>query len=144
MKGWALVAALALGLGLLTACGGGGGSNPDEAEIRQVATATFDDVKAERWGDLYDLMSSDFQARCTRDDFITQAEAAITPEQRQALASLKLVAVENIRIGENTAVASVVTEDGARSTTARFFNKEEGRWRAAPDPSTTGCNTEGD
>jgi len=140
MKGWALVAALALGL--LAACDGGGG-NPDEAEIRAVATNTFDYVKAERWGDVYDLMSSEFQARCSRDDFITAAEAALTPEQRQALASLKLVAVENIRIGENTAVASVVTEDGARSVTARFFAKEEGRWRAAPDPSTTGCNTEG-
>lgn len=146
MRTWLPPLAL-LFLALVSACGGGGGASSDEKAIRDLTALLHDTVKAEKWGEVYDLMSSGFKARCTRDDFVSGITGAIPPEAqeqfRESLRSVRLVDVEQIQISGTTAHASVLTEDfEGRKRNTIYYAREEGTWRVAPDPDTEGCTTE--
>jgi len=146
---WTLILASA-GVILLLAvgCGDGGGAG-DEEQIRQLNQDVFRHLKDERWSKIYELYSQDFQDRCPRDEFVGEvlmAKALLgEAEWKDLLKELKLVAVENIRIGGDIATAEVTAEFlGERETETEHYVREDGSWRLAPDPGTEGCETEAD
>jgi len=139
MRLWLLGAAVAFALA--AACTGGDGS---EAEVRNLSAKLTEYAKAQRWGDIYDLMSAEFRARCTREDFVAGVQGRTPPEKveafQQALTTLRFIDLESIEVQGDTARGEAVTEDvEGRKRNVQYFAKEDGQWHIAPDPGTQGC-----
>jgi len=139
MRLWLLGAAVAIAL--VVACGGGDGS---EVEVRDLSAKLTEYAKGQRWGDIYDLMSAEFKARCARDDFITGIQGRTPPDKMEAfqlaLGTLRFIDLENVEVQGDTARGEAVTEDvEGRKRNVQYFVKEDGEWHIAPDPGTQGC-----
>ncbi|MDP2949420.1 MAG: hypothetical protein Q8P22_07770 [Chloroflexota bacterium] len=139
MRLWLLGAAVALAF--VIACGGGDGS---EAKVRDLSAKLTEYAKAQRWGDIYDLMSAEFKARCDREEFIAGIQSKTPPEKveafQQALTTLRFIDLENVEVQGDTASGEAVTEDvEGRKRNTQYFVKEDGEWHIAPDPGTQGC-----
>lgn len=129
------------------ACGGdGGGPASDEAQIHQLTGDTFNYLQQERWSNIYDLYSQEFQDRCRRDEFIGQfveLKALLGEKEfKDLFKEMKLVAAENIQIQGDTATAEVTSKFwGEERTGTAYYVRENGKWRIAPQPGTQGCET---
>jgi protein involved in temperature-dependent protein secretion len=144
---WALIlVSVATILLLAVACGDGGAAGGQE-QIRQLHEEVLRHLKDERWSEMYELYSQDFQARCSRDEFLAGMQMGKTlvgeAEWEDLVKNAKLIAVANVQVEGDTATAEVTVEIlGDQETDTALYVREDGRWRLAPDPGTAGCQME--
>lgn len=116
----ALLAAAVLALG----CGG----DSDESKIEDVLRSYIDAYVDLQPAEMYALLDSQSQARCTEDDF-----AAFIGRAREALGEreFEVVEVQDIVVNGDTATARVQSSvDGeATDPTENALLKEDGVWK---------------
>jgi hypothetical protein len=119
-----LIALLFLPALLLFACGGDSESDKVESVIRSYIDHYLDSEPAE----MYALLDSDSQERCTQDSFVAFISSA-----REALddRSFEISEIQNLVIDGDTASATVIsTIDGELADpTENDLVKEDGEWK---------------
>ena len=144
---WALILVSAATILLLAVACGDGGTAGGQEQIRQLHEEVLRHLKDERWSEMYELYSQDFQARCSRDEFLAGMQTGKTllgeEEWEDLVKNAKLIAVENVQVEGDTATAEVTVEIlGDQETDTALYVREDGKWRLAPDPGTAGCQME--
>lgn len=120
-----------------------GGSAADEADVRALAQRSIEVLPAGQWPSLYDDWTLEFRGRCDRTVF---DQAGV--DSAEALgASLQLLEYKELRelvINGDTASGIIIGRysgvDGSDYDIQAAFAKEDGRWKLAPAPDTTGCS----
>lgn len=122
---------------------GGSGSPGNAAEERliQLARDSIELLPAGRWPELYDQFTSDFQARCTREEFAQAGEAGAEAVGSN-LSLLGFVRLDDLVISGDTATGTIVGEVRGQSeyTVDVAYAIEGGVWKLAPATGTSGCS----
>jgi hypothetical protein len=95
-----------------------------------------------QWPDLYEDFTADFRDRCTLQDF-TQAGIEAADQLGENLSLLGYKGLRELNITGETARAVIVGELRGQSEyeIEAFFRVEDGVWKLAPAPGTTGCSS---
>lgn len=112
----------------------------DEEALQYLARRSIEVLPAGQWPSLYDSFTSEFQQRCSRDEFGRAGEEAAT-QLGENLKLLRFKRTETVTIEGSSAEAVIVGEivgQGEYEIRA-VFQKEAGGWKIAPAPDTQGC-----
>jgi hypothetical protein len=138
---------------VLTDEGGGATSSPgdatsdtvepatgDEEAIQRLARRSIEVLPAGQWPSLYDSFTSEFQQRCSREQFEQVGEDAAI-QLGDDLRLLRFKRTESMTIEGSSAQAVIVGEIVGQSEyqIQATFQKEDGAWKIAPAPDTQGC-----
>ena len=108
--------------------------------IVELARRSVESLPQGQWAGLYDVFTTEFQARCARGEFEAAGEtdAANLGEQ---LSLLRFRALVDVQMGADTASGVIVGElAGVEYTIQTAYALEDGAWKIAPAPGTSGCN----
>ncbi len=112
----------------------------DEEALQSLARRSIEVLPAGQWPSLYDSFTSEFQQRCSREEFGRAGEKAAT-QLGENLKLLRFKRTETVTIEGSSAEALIVGEivgQGEYEIRAAF-QKEAGGWKIAPAPDTQGC-----
>ncbi len=112
----------------------------DEEAIQSLARRSIEVLPAGQWPSLYDSFTSEFQQRCSREQFDLVGEDSAA-QLGEDIRLLRYKRTEGLTIEGLTAQAVIVGEivgQGEYQTQAAF-QKENGAWKIAPIPGTEGC-----
>lgn len=153
--------AAALTLGVVLLVSSGGGDDDDSTGETPVPTPTgeafvpADDAGAAIvelgrrsvealpngvWPELYDSFTQEFRDRCSREDFAAagEADASAQGDNLNQIAFVKLI---DVSITGDTATAVIVgASAGTEYQIGTAYALEDGDWKIAPPPGTSGCN----
>ena len=120
-----------------------GGSAQDEADIRTLAERSIEVLPAGQWPSLYDDFTLEFRGRCDLAVF-TQAGVDSANSLGNSLELLEFKELKGLEIRGSTASGTIVGRergiDGSDYDIQAAFALEDGRWKIAPAPGTTGCS----
>lgn len=120
-----------------------GGSPQDEADIRALAKRSIEVLPAGQWPSLYDDFTLEFRGRCDLAVF-TQAGVDSANSLGNSLELLEFKELKDLAISGDTASGTIVGRergiDGSDYDIQAAFAVEDGRWKIAPAPGTTGCS----
>jgi len=157
-----VLGALVLGLGVVAAIGGvllftgGDGedagapaatvgatfspSNADEAAIEALARRSIEVLPRNQWPELYDDFTAEFQARCSREEFV-QAGIEAAQEQGANLTKLGYVRLEQVNVEDVKATATIIGEVKGSFEYQVFgaFQRVDGAWKLSAAADTAGC-----
>jgi len=116
--------------------------NPDEQAINELARLSIDLLPLGQWPDLYDDFTTEFQDRCTLEEF-TQAGVDAAEGLEENLSLLAFKGLRELNITDGSARAVVVGELRGQSEyeIEAFFVLENGVWKISPAPGSTGCSS---
>lgn len=111
----------------------------DEAEVRGLVETVFEQLKAGRYGELYDVLPNASRSRITRERFVSLLRVA------GGMYRLDRMEVGAVRVaGDLAAVDTVMYGSVLRPTQAegkivaqQYLVREEGRWRVATGDRAT-------
>lgn len=111
----------------------------DEAEVRGLVQTVFEQLKAGRYGELYDVLPNASRSRLTRERFVSLLRVA------GGMYRLDRMEVGAVRVaGDIAAVDTVMYGSVQRPTQAegkivaqQYLVREEGRWRVATGDRAT-------
>jgi uncharacterized protein YchJ len=111
----------------------------DEAEVRAVVQTVFEQLKAGRYGELYDVLPNASRSRITRERFVSLLSAA------GGMYRLDHMEVGAVRVsGDLAAVDTVMYGSVQRPAQAegkivaqQYLVREDGRWRVATGDRAT-------
>lgn len=119
-----------------------GGSPQDEADITALARRSIEVLPAGEWPSLYEDFTLEFRGRCDRPVFI-QAGVDSANSLGSSLQLLEFKELKELVIAGDTASAVIVGrfrgQEGTDYNVQAAFALEDGRWKLAPAPDTTGC-----
>ena len=112
----------------------------DEEAIQSLARRSIEVLPAGQWPSLYDSFTSEFQQRCSREQFDQVGEDSAA-QLGDDIKLLRFKRTESVTIEGLTAQAVIVGEIVGQSEyqIQAAFQKEHGDWRIAPAPGTQGC-----
>jgi hypothetical protein len=115
-------------------------SNADEAAIESLARRSIEALPQGQWASLYDDFTTDFHARCAREQFVQGGQENAT----QLGESLSLIAYKNLEemnvTGDTASVVIVGEVRGQSEYRVRTsFRRVDGIWKLTPEPATEGC-----
>ena len=112
----------------------------DEEVIQSLARRSIEVLPADQWPSLYDSFTSEFQQRCSREQFDQVGEDSAA-QLGDDVRLLRFKRTEGVTIEGLTAQAVIVGEIVGQSEyqTQAAFQKENGVWKIAPVPGTEGC-----
>ncbi len=112
----------------------------DEEAIQSLARRSIEVLPAGQWPSLYDSFTSEFQQRCSREQFDQVGEDSAA-QLGDDVRLLRFKRTEGVTIEGLTAQAVIVGEIVGQSEyqTQAEFQKENGVWKIAPVPGTEGC-----
>ena len=112
----------------------------DEEAIQSLARRSIEVLPAGQWPSLYDSFTSEFQQRCSREQFDQVGEDSAA-QLGDDIKLLRFKRTEGVTIEGLTAQAVIVGEIVGQSEyqTQAVFQKENGAWKIAPAPGTQGC-----
>jgi len=112
----------------------------DEEAIQSLARRSIEVLPAGQWPSLYDSFTSEFQQRCSREQFDQVGEDSAA-QLGDDIKLLRFKRTEGVTIEGLTAQAVIVGEIVGQSEyqIQAAFQKENGDWRIAPAPGTQGC-----
>ena len=133
------LAACALVLAALSPAGAAWARPSDEVEVRALVQSVFEQLKAGRYGELYDVLPSASRSRLTRERFVGLLRLA------GGVYSLDRMEVGAVRVaGDLAAVDTVMYGSVLRPARAegkivaqQYLVREEGRWRVATGDRAT-------
>lgn len=108
--------------------------------IVELARRSVESLPDGEWPQLYDSFTTEFRERCPREEFVAAGEtdAANLGDQLPLLRFRQLV---DVTLGGETASGVIVGElSGAEYTIQTAYVLEDGVWKIAPAPGTSGCN----
>jgi len=113
----------------------------DEEAIQSLARRSIEVLPAAQWPSLYDSFTSEFQQRCSREQFDQVGEDSAA-QLGDDIKLLRFKRTEGITIEGLTAQAVIVGEIVGQSEyqIQATFQKEDGAWKIAPAPDTQGCD----
>jgi hypothetical protein len=117
-------------------------TTPDEIAIESLARQSVEALPKGEWPLLYDSFSREFQAKCSREQFVAAGEADAQAQGDQ-LALLRFVRVEDLVFEGDRAKAVIVGEViGQGEYRIRGgFQKIDGTWKLAPAGGTEDCTS---
>jgi hypothetical protein len=120
------------------------GSAQDQADIRALAQRSIEVLPAGQWPSLYDDFTADFKGRCDPAVF-AQAGVDSATSLGAELQQLEFVDLKDLVVNATTATAVIVGGYKDLDASSDYdieaaFAKEDGRWKIAPAPNTTGCS----
>lgn len=111
----------------------------DEAEVRSVAQAVFEQLKSGRYGELYDVLPASSRARISRERFVELL--------RRSSGTYRLDRMEigAVRVSGDIAVVDTVmygsverpVQAEGKIVAQQYLVREEGRWRVATGDRAT-------
>jgi len=112
----------------------------DEEAIQSLARRSIEVLPAGQWPSLYDSFTSEFQQRCSREQFDQVGEDSAA-QLGDDIKLLRFKRTEGVTIEGLTAQAVIVGEIVGQSEyqIQAAFQKENGAWKIAPAPGTQGC-----
>ena len=115
-------------------------SAADEEAIQTLARRSIEVLPAGRWPSLYDSYTSEFQQRCSREEF-AQAGVDDAAKLGDSLTLLRFKRLESVTIEGSSAKVVIVGEFAGLSEyqTQAAFQKEGGGWKIAPAAGTQDC-----
>ncbi len=116
-------------------------SGADKEAIESLARRSIEVLPEGEWSSLYDSFTSEFQQRCPRSEF-EQGGRDASIELGDDLTTLRFKRLEELSVEGGTAQANIVGEVGGDTEyaiQAAFRKIEDGSWRLAPAPGTSGC-----
>lgn len=120
-----------------------GGSPADEADIRALAEKSIEVLPTGQWPSLYDDFTLEFRGRCDLAVF-TQAGVDSASALGASLPLLEFKEMKELAIRGDTASGIIVGRyhgnDNSDYDIESAFAREDGRWKIAPAPNTTGCS----
>jgi hypothetical protein len=112
----------------------------DEEALQWLARRSIEVLPANQWPSLYGSFTSEFQQRCSLEEFEQAGKDAAT-QLGEEVQLLRFKRMENVTIKGSSAQAVIVGEivgQGEYQTQAAF-QKEDGAWKIAPVPNSEGC-----
>jgi hypothetical protein len=124
---------------LVTFAHAAGARPSDEAEVRAVVQTVFEQLKAGRYNELYDVLPNASRSRITRERFVSLLSAA------GGMYRLDRMEVGAVRVsGDIAAVDTVMygsivrpTEAEGKIVVQQYLVREDGRWRVATGDRAT-------
>lgn len=118
-----------------------GDGDGDEGEIEALARRSVEVLPAGEWPSLYGSFTSDFQQRCSRQEF-EQAGEDSAIQLGDDLPFLRFKRVENVFIEGPNARAEIVGQIAGQPEyrLQAVFRMENGDWKLAPAANTEGCD----
>jgi len=111
----------------------------DEAEVRGVVQTVFEQLKAGRYGELYDVLPNASRSRLTRERFVEllRASGGMYKLDRMEIGAVRvagdLAAVDTVMYGS---VLRPVQAEG-KIVAQQYLVREDGRWRVATGDRAT-------
>lgn len=120
-----------------------GGSDTDQADIQALASRSIEVLPAGLWPTLYDDFTAEFRERCDLVAF-TDAGVASATSLGDSLQLLEFKEMKELTITGETASGTIVGRyhevAGSDYDIEAAFAREDGHWKIAPAPDTTGCS----
>jgi hypothetical protein len=108
--------------------------------IVELARRSVESLPEGQWPRLYDAFTNEFQGRCPREEFVAAGETDAANLGGQ-LSLLHFKSLVDVTLGTDTASGVIVGElNGAEYTIQTAYALEDGVWKIAPAPDTSGCN----
>ncbi len=112
----------------------------DEEAIQSLARRSIEVLPAGQWPSLYDFFTSEFQQRCSREQFDQVGEDSAA-QLGDDIKLLRFKRTESVTMEGSSAQAVIVGEIVGQSEyqIQAAFRNENGAWKIAPSPGTQGC-----
>jgi hypothetical protein len=110
------------------------------AAILELGRRSVEALPNGQWPGLYDSFTQEFRDRCPREEFEAAGEtdAEAQGDRLQQIAFVKML---NVVFSGDTATAVIVGAVGSEEyTIGTGYALEDGEWKIAPPPDTSGCN----
>lgn len=115
--------------------------NDDEEAIQELARKSIEVLPQGLWPSLYEDFTTEFRGRCSLSEF---AQAGVEGAQAlgDSLPLLGFKSMKNVTITGDTATGTIVGELRGQSEyeVQASFAREDGAWKLAPAPNTSGCS----
>ena len=115
----------------------------DQADIEALARKSIEVLPAGQWPSLYDDFTVDFRGRCDIATF-TQGGVDSAISLGSNLQLLEFKQLKELSVTGDKASGVIVGgyrgTEGSDYDIQAAFAKEDGRWKIAPAPDTTGCS----
>ena len=124
----------------------GGGDGGDGHDIEALARHSIEVLPAGEWPSLYNSFTSEFQARCSREEF-TKAGQEGAIALGDDLQFLRFMRIEDLAIngpnGRAVIVGEILGKPGSVYKRRALFLKVNGEWKLAPVSDSKGCQAFG-